>query len=423
MRRQFIILIVIILTPFQIKAGTGDAIFESNKIHVVDISLMQCNAMDSLMHYKNSAKERIPYMQGNVRVNNENFYAVGIRYKGESSFDYYPGVKKSIKIKFNKYIKGQNLDGLTTINLNNAFKDPAFMRDKIFCDFLRYAGINAPRCTYAWVRVNGQELGLYVLIEQINKSFLRTVFKKNFKGNMYKGHPKPTFEYVGTDTTLYMRRYRDEQIVEKPYADLIHLIQVINNKELSEQEYFDELGKKINLETMFKVWAVNNMLVNIDCYNIWWPHNFYLFRHPESRKFEWIPYDGNYLFCAWSPFLNYDEAVRLSYKFINDSVSKRHVLHSAIWDNPILFGKYKDIYKALFENYYDFEWFEHKIDSLAYQLRPYVYRDQHKMYSNDEFEKNINETIGETGYAGGFIPGLKPFIKERRKFLKKELKK
>ena len=61
------------------------------------------------------------------------FDSVGVRLKGNSSYGH-PGDKKSFKIDFNKYISGQNYDGIKKLNFSNGFKDPTFMREKIFFD-------------------------------------------------------------------------------------------------------------------------------------------------------------------------------------------------------------------------------------------------------------------------------------------------
>ena len=66
---------------------------------------------------------------------------------------------------------------------------------------------------------------------------------------------------------------------------------------------------------------------------------------------------------------------------------------------------------------------ENEIDDLVMRIRRSVYYDTYKMYSNEDFETNINESIGNVRDAGAFIPGLKSFLDKRIDFLNKELKK
>ncbi len=61
--------------------------------------------------------------------------------------------------------------------------------------------------------------------------------------------------------------------------------------------------------------------------------------------------------------------------------------------------------------YFDTAYLYRKIDSLANIIRPYVYADPQKFYTNSQFEMNINSNIT----VGSFnTPGLKLFIMNRR---------
>src|SRR5205085_10908381 len=53
-------------------------------------------------------------------------------------------------------------------------------------ELFRSAGVPAPRVTNARVKLNGRDLGLYVLIEGVNKTFLKRYFQ-NAQGNLYEG--------------------------------------------------------------------------------------------------------------------------------------------------------------------------------------------------------------------------------------------
>ncbi|MDP7585260.1 MAG: CotH kinase family protein, partial [Verrucomicrobiota bacterium] len=60
------------------------------------------------------------YVRAGVRIAGQAFKDVGLRYKGNSSFSTARGIpKKSFKIDFNKFTKGQKFLGLTKLNLNN----------------------------------------------------------------------------------------------------------------------------------------------------------------------------------------------------------------------------------------------------------------------------------------------------------------
>ena len=99
-------------TKKESKKDYGKSFFEKDSIHVIRISFTQCSFWDSLTLNKKlmDSLEMNNYMQANVIIDNKKFYSSGVRFKGESSYDFYPGKKKPFRLKFNKFIKGQDLD-------------------------------------------------------------------------------------------------------------------------------------------------------------------------------------------------------------------------------------------------------------------------------------------------------------------------
>ena len=163
----------------QSKKDYGKSFFEKDSIHVIRINFTQCNFWDSLTTNKKllDSLEISNYLQANVIIDNKKFFSTGVRFKGESSYDFYPGKKKPFRIKFNKFIKGQDFKGLEELNLTNNFKDPSMMREKLYLDLLNKEGLPAPRATYAKVYINDKYWGLYLVNESIDKVFLETRFK------------------------------------------------------------------------------------------------------------------------------------------------------------------------------------------------------------------------------------------------------
>jgi len=404
----------------QEKKKAGEGIFMDGIVHEIQINFLQCNAWDSLFMIKKMRDSlRIKrYLQGNVFVDGKQYYSCGVRIKGESSFDFYPGRKKSFKINFGKYVKKQRMDGLKTLNLNNAFKDPSFMREKIYLDFLRGEGLPAPRCSYANVYVNGEHMGLYVITEEINKGFLKQNFG-NKNGAFFKGEPRATLKYLGENIVKYQEDYRNKSKLVNPYPKLKDLIRSINQYSIADGSTFSDLDSIFNVEDCLKVYAITSLFMNVDAYNLLYPHNYYLYSNTSSKKFEWIPYDGNYAFCAFSKELTLTKAQELSVFYIYNGEEMPLVRY--------LFGfeKYRDFYANyiahLLRDKFTEDQLNERIDKLAIKIRKSVYEDNHKMYSNADFEKNIHSTIGDEKDPGAFIPGLKSFVHKRIKAVKKEL--
>lgn len=82
------------------------------------------------------------------------------------------------------------------MTLNNAQQDPSIVRQCLGYALFAKAGLVAPRCNFAHVKVNGTDLGVYAHVEAIDKDLLRRRFDKA-GGNLYEGTLSdfnPTFE-------------------------------------------------------------------------------------------------------------------------------------------------------------------------------------------------------------------------------------
>ena len=227
----------------------GDNIFSVDQIISIDLAFPQDDFWGDLQtHYAADENEYIPAMLTLTDVSGTHIMdSVGVRLKGNSSYSH-PGVKKSFKIDFNKYISGQNYDGLKKLNFSNGFKDPTCMREKLFFDACKDAGVPAPRTSFANVTFNGEAWGFYTVVEQIDDQFLDWAIEED-SGNLFKagdnfggGGPggggggnntAADLADYGTDPAVYADRYElktNEDVND--WSDLISFIDFINNTDL-----------------------------------------------------------------------------------------------------------------------------------------------------------------------------------------------
>jgi len=121
-----------------------------------------------------------------LRIGSNRWESVGIRIKGAAgstrSIDDLP----ALTLNIDRFNKGQKLHGLEKLHLNNSVQDPSRMSEMVCADLYRRAGIPAARATHALVSLNNRRLGLYVLKEGFDKTFLQRHFT-NASGNLYDG--------------------------------------------------------------------------------------------------------------------------------------------------------------------------------------------------------------------------------------------
>ncbi|HWM99994.1 MAG TPA: CotH kinase family protein, partial [Streptosporangiaceae bacterium] len=97
--------------------------------------------------------------------------------------------KRSWKITLEDAPGGtDHLAGMTCINLKSMYNDPSQMREALAWRLFGRAGIPAARHTYAKLAFDATYYGLFSVIEQVDKRFLKDRFGANHRGNLYKAY-------------------------------------------------------------------------------------------------------------------------------------------------------------------------------------------------------------------------------------------
>lgn len=363
-----------------------------------------------------------PYTEAMVVVDGVQYPKAGVRYKGQSSYDFTPGRKKSLKIEFDQFAdKSEKHKGYDKINLLNNFKDPTMLREILYLDMLRKAGVPAPKAAFAKVYLNGEYLGIYTMTEQINDDFCDRVFG-NDDGNLYKGQPRPSLEWKGEELRAYKSAYMlKEKGDREEWSDLVELVMAIDNPvgaPMSDQEFVDRLEGILNTKDMLKTWAVNNFFMNIDAYNMFYQHNFYLYNNPMTSKWEWINYDGNYTFASWNPRYSLEQCTSLDILYNNEQYPNSLV--SKMFASPFYKKMYLDQYYAMVQWFQYGKW-KKRVEKYAALIQEDVYADKHKATSNEDFNKGRSLHKGDILDPGAYIPGIYPFIEARLVSVRQQL--
>lgn len=390
----------------------GDAIFNSNQlIHEIRITFPVPSWYDTLMKYYNLGNQldsNIYYMATTVEVDGVVFDSVGCKFKGNSSFNN-PSQKKSWKLDFEEFKNNNEIDGMKQLNLNNGFKDPSFLREKLCLDFMQYYGLHAPRCNYANVYVNNQLWGFYTLVEEVDKTFLKTHFG-NKKGNLYKGDPSGNLTWKGNNPTAYYNNYElktNEDVND--WSDLVWLIDNINNTPASQLK--DSLDASLNTAAYVKQWATTILFSNLDSYT-GSGHNYFIYHNTATDKFEWIAWDVNE---AFGVFLHGNQTSQMTTLPMNyNATASNRPLHNKMVAVPDYWNQFQNFLCNVLDEYFNPTHLNPIIDSLHEQIKNYYYNDPRKLYPDNQFDNNINSTQAN-------ILGIKPFVQERHSYLTQQL--
>ncbi|CAG0971169.1 MAG: T9SS type A sorting domain-containing protein [Bacteroidetes bacterium] len=413
-------LVCFLLHNISAQQAPGDNFFNSSNVHTIKLTFNQPSFWDSLTTYKQQGdlSGTYYYMVAKVEIDGNVLDSIGVRLKGNSSYNSYPTNKKPFKLDFNEYKSGQKYDGVKKMNLNNSFKDPTMMREKLAYDFCRNVWINSPRCTYANLYINNENWGLYVAVEEIDATFLKNRFS-NKDGNLFKGDPQGSLQFFGYLAASYYPKYElKNNETLNDWSDLINLIDKINNS--GPTNYYNEMKNVLNMGSYIRNRAMNILFANLDSYD-GSKHNYYLYHDTLGDRFEWLPWDVNEAFGNFNMGMTIPQLECLDIFYIPNPQTNSPLAKNTL-DNAALKLEYTWHMNDFIQYYFSENYLFPTIDSLYNKIKSYVYADTKKMYTNQHFEDNINQNISVGGGpGGGNIAGLKSFITNRRNCVNTQL--
>ena len=167
--------------------GESAEIFDDEVIHRLVVTT---DASDWTGIQNDPASER--YIRATVQLGEVQVEDVGLRFKGSwgSLFWCADGTldcdKLNLKLDFHEYESEQRFYGLKKLNLHAMEVDDANMREHLAYTVWRGAGVPAPRTGWTTVVVNGEEMGLFLLVEQVDGRFTRDRWDDAGEGDLYK---------------------------------------------------------------------------------------------------------------------------------------------------------------------------------------------------------------------------------------------
>ncbi len=401
-----------VIVPALAQEGDSDHFFREGVVHTLELTLPYDDWFETLMLHRQDEE----YVYALVTSDDEEYDSIGVRFKGNSSF-MHPGIKKSLKLKFNHYIQAQRFFGMKTLNLSNGFLDPTFLREKLFLEFCAAQGIACPRATFADVIINGELLGFYTVVEQVNKDFIGRRWGEGEKGNLYKGDPRGNLVWQGPDEGAYRRDYSLETNEdEDDWSDLVHLIDVLNNTR--PEELVQSLEETFDVADYLLYEAAGGLFVNLDAYR-GSGHNYYIYHMEDDGRFRQIVWDCNEAFGVFTLGMNPDQIIGLDIFWSQPPPQSRPLL-TRILPDPIYRTIYLNRVTEMVYGPFQPDSFFPRIHRLADMVRPHVRNDRNKMFSDQEFERGLSEDI-QAQQPRRPIIGLERFVHDRREAVLSQL--
>lgn len=341
-----------------------------------------------------------------LEVDGVSYPDVGVRIRGNTSYVALPqgSEKFSLKIKMDHVIPGQELMGYDNINLNNGFRDPTFLREVVYNNYVARFVPN-PRANHVQLELNGESWGVYINVQQPDKRMLRDYFT-NADGMRIKCANRPNgpgLAYNGPSAAGYtVYEIQNDGGLVDPIAALIAVTFSLSNEPLASWP---------NIDTVFaidpSIWSVvlenafsdDDSYVNKGC-------DFMAYRDPIDGRMHLLQRDANETFAQtnWAITRNFNATNKplLSRVLAVPELRQRYMAHYRTvlaemnWDH---FGPIFNAHRNL-------------IDAA-------VQADSKKLYSYTLFQNNFTSTVNMpyNGLAGGSIVGLQQFVLQRANFL------
>ena len=122
------------------------------------------------------------WYEATVSIDGREYQRARIRKKG--FYGSLSTTKPALKLRLDKYID-QDHFGTTRLTLNNSIQDRSRVNTCLAYELFRRAGIPGPLCNYANVTVNGDNLGVYVNVEDMQTDYYSREW--NMHGDLYEG--------------------------------------------------------------------------------------------------------------------------------------------------------------------------------------------------------------------------------------------
>jgi spore coat protein H len=281
-----------------------DWVFGDSEVHTYQLALdptvwaaLQTNARDE------------QYAEAELSAGGQSLGRVGLRFKGssgtlESCFAEDGSLrcsKMSMKLKFDEYDPEQRLFGLKRLNFNSMLYDDSLLRERVAYRVYREMGVVAPRAAHARLLINGEDWGVFSLVEEVDGRFTKSRFA-NGDGNLYKeAWPSTADAAVLANALETNEDAPDHSVFQQFEADLLAA---------APEQLPDVVATYLDVDDALGYLAVDQTLVNWDgvtgfyCYSdACENHNFYLYQDELEPRFSLIPWDLDNTFVAESPLV------------------------------------------------------------------------------------------------------------------------
>jgi hypothetical protein len=312
-------------------------------------------------------------------------------------------LKRSMKVDLNKFVKEQELAGVTILNFHNCVTDASWMNEVLAYRLYRDAGVAASRTAYArlFVTVPGlherRYFGLYSLVENVDDDFEQARFGSK-KGALYKPVLPDVFGYSGEDWKAYDQAYDPKNSASaKEKRRVIEFAKLVTNG--SDEEFARSVSDYLDLDEFARFLAVTVWLSSLDSI-LAVGQNYYLYQNHESGKYQFFPWDLDHSFGQFPMLGSQDTRENLS-------ITKPWQGEKRFLERLFKLETFKKLYLVRMQEFSDTIFmpsrFGPQVEEIAAAIRPAVKEESEEKLGR--FDRAVAGELFDRAPFGGTPPG------------------
>ena len=222
-------------------------------------------------------------------------------------------IKPGLHLTFAANVPGQTFLGLTALELKPNVQDLSLIHERVTMLLFGRMGIPCSREVHSTFYVNGEYMGVYLLVEYPDAALLTRIFKES-TGYEYNYVPGDWatgiygsgyhFEYLGPDLSKYA-----SATVPTPFSPESHsnapdtvtlegMIRTINRE--PDATFLSAMAPYLDLKLFLTHVAVETYVADFDCIlgDAFGMNNFHLYRFVNKQLSQFIPWDKDNAFTS-----------------------------------------------------------------------------------------------------------------------------
>jgi spore coat protein CotH len=288
------------LAPTPAWAQTADDIFNGTAIQRVDLFPHSSDWAKLKADFQSNT-----YYPADLVLNGQTVRGIGIRSRGRGSRS---SSKPGLRVDIDHYSPGQTFFGLKSFILDNGTQDASGIHEPVAAALYARLGIPVSREIHTRLFVNNEYVGVYVIVESVDKDLLARVFGAIGEDTQndgylfeFKWQDDWRFSNLGSGLEPYKARFEatthESNSDEQKYRLIETLVRRTN--ESSASGIANEIGGLLDIPAFIRYVAAQNFLADTDGFlGAFGMNNFYLYRLENRDLHTLISWDSDNTFYA-----------------------------------------------------------------------------------------------------------------------------